>query len=83
MQPEGSQQTLRTTSEPYQFPVLRQPLVTVEGVVDPPPVAFEWDLPPLLAAGGTLALTGGEHQVLLPPLLVLHHSEGHRQRGTE
>lgn len=78
----SSKRLLRWTSASYQFPVLRQTLVTVEGVVDTAPVAFEGDLPPLLTAGGTLALTGGEHQVLFSPLLVLHHPDRHRQGGT-
>lgn len=60
---------------PYQFPVLLQALVVVKDVVNPPSVALQWDLPPLLTAGGTLALTGRKHQVLLPPFLVLHHSD--------
>lgn len=78
----SSKRLLRWTSASYQFPVLRQTLVTVEGVVDTAPVAFEGDLPPLLTAGGTLALTGGEDQVLFSPLLVLHHPDRHRQGGT-
>lgn len=64
----------------YQFPVLRQTVVTVEGVVDATAVAFEGDLPPLLTAGGTLALTGGEHQVFFPPLFIFHYS-GRQQAG--
>ena len=67
--------------EPYQFPVLLQALIAVEDVVNPASIALQWDLPPLLTAGGTLALTGGEHQVLLPPVLVLHHSDGHTVQG--
>lgn len=61
----------------YQFPVLLQALIAVEHVVNPASVALQWDLPPFLTAGGTLALTGRKHQVLLPPVLVLHHSDRH------
>ena len=54
-----------------------QAFVVVEDVVDAAAVALQGDLPALLTAPGTLALAGREHQVLLSPFLVLHHSESH------
>lgn len=66
---------------PYQLPVRLQALVAVQHVVDPPAVSLQRDLPPLLTAGGTLALTGRKHQVLFSRVLVLHHSEGDTQGG--
>lgn len=59
----------------YQFPVLLKALVAVEDVVDPASVSLQWDLPPLLTTGRAMVLTGRKHQVLLPPILVLHHSD--------
>lgn len=66
---------------PYQLPVRLQALVAVQHVVDPPAVSLQRDLPPLLTAAGTLALTGRKHQVLFSRVLVLHHSEGDTQGG--
>ena len=62
----------------YQFPVLHQALITVQDVVNATSVAFERDLPPFLTARTTRALTGRKHHVLFPPLLVLHHSDRHK-----
>lgn len=63
------------TTKPYQFPVLLEALVAVKDVVNTASVALQRDFPSLLTAGGTLALTGRKHQVLLPSLFVLHKSE--------
>lgn len=64
---------------PYQFPVLLEALVAVKDVVNTASVALQRDFSSLLTAGGTLALTGRKHQVLLPSLFVLHKSENNTQ----
>lgn len=67
--------TVESSTRHYQFPVLLQTLITIEDVVYPASIAFQWDLPSLLTAGWTLVLTGRKHQVLLPTFFVFHHSD--------
>lgn len=61
--------------ETYQLPVRLKALVAVQDVVDPASVSLQRDLPALLTAARTLVLTGRKHQILLPAVFILHHSE--------